>query len=591
MSFLPTAPSTNVPVIAPSDIVVTSTIKPWVRPIEWLDLNKPEGVPEKIIGLVAIYPGELNAAYNYVSFILGTTVNGSTYTIDWGDGNIETAVEDQDQLHIYNYDDLPASTEYNGYRQARFEVTLNEGEFFGGTNKINFDRSSPVSNAGNTTFFGSAILDLFISTSACNDINTGTSYPLMDCEQVDIRNTANNRLINIPYELFGFKRSLKSIVGVPYLTEGSKNHSQTFNYCGSLEFIPDEFANPDKNWFDENTTTTTICFGNCASLKYIPPGLFGDFPNCTDFYRMFYGCSSLQLIPYIGMSSTLTNVRVREMFQYMPSLRALPKGFNITKAGSNQYYGIYGFAAVCGVITDFSSLNLEEPEGLIDMGTAFNVSSTQTFCQLVEFPFIGQFTKANLLFATFAAQTSLRRFSSQYTYLDFTNCTHLGQTFSNCSSLEELPPIHVTNLTNVNALAYTFAGCLRLKEINFVGMLAGPSDGEYFRFAQNCNNLRRISGVNFSYTNDSGDLDTAFSQCRNLLYIDFPGGPTDETGFKHSVILSYTRLNREAIVNIFNHLCTITHSATIDLRNNGHTVNLTAADKAIATDKGWTITL
>ena len=134
MSFLPTAPSTNIPVIAPSDIVVTSTIKPWVRPTEWLDLN----VPEKIIGLVSIYPGELNAAYNYVSFILGTTVNGSTYTIDWGDGNIETAVEDQDQLHIYNYDDLPASTEYNGYRQARFEVTLNEGEFFGGANKINF---------------------------------------------------------------------------------------------------------------------------------------------------------------------------------------------------------------------------------------------------------------------------------------------------------------------------------------------------------------------------------------------------------------------------------------------------------------------
>ena len=30
----------------------------WTRPTEWLDLNVPDGVPEKIIALVAVYPND-----------------------------------------------------------------------------------------------------------------------------------------------------------------------------------------------------------------------------------------------------------------------------------------------------------------------------------------------------------------------------------------------------------------------------------------------------------------------------------------------------------------------------------------------------
>jgi len=167
----------------------------------------------------------------------------------------------------------------------------------------------------------------------------------------------------------------------------------------------------------------------------------------------------------------------------------------------------------------------------------------------------------------------------------------MRQTFNSCYYLKELPPIHVSALSGVSSLYATFQNCYQLKEITFIGMTAGPSDGEYFRCFQGCYVLQKISGIDFSYANDGGDYSNTFSACRNLAYIDFPGGPTDETGFKYSVVLSYTRLDRDAILNIFNHLCTITHSATIDLRNNSHTADLTAADKLIATNKGWTISL
>jgi hypothetical protein len=67
-----------------------------------------------------------------------------------------------------------------------------------------------------------------------------------------------------------------------------------------------------------------------------------------------------------------------------------------------------------------------------------------------------------------------------------------------------------------------------------------------------------------------------------------------ETGFKYSLgndALRYCPIQREDMIEIFNQLVTISHSATLDIRNNSYTADLTAADKAIATDKGWSLSL
>jgi len=103
--------------------------------------------------------------------------------------------------------------------------------------------------------------------------------------------------------------------------------------------------------------------------------------------------------------------------------------------------------------------------------------------------------------------------------------------------------------------------------------------------------LQYIEGIDFSYANDSGDYSNTFGVARNINYIKFPGGATDETGFKYSVSLQYCPLNRDAILEIFNHLVTISHSATLNLRNNSFTADLTDADKLIATNKGWSLNL
>jgi len=61
------------------------------------------------------------------------------------------------------------------------------------------------------------------------------------------------------------------------------------------------------------------------------------------------------------------------------------------------------------------------------------------------------------------------------------------------------------------------------------------------------------------------------------------------SGTSATISYSNCRLSRQALVDIFNGLATVT-GQTITITSNWGAAELTEADRAIATDKGWTIT-
>ena len=587
MSFLPSLSPGNVTSTLPTDAVFDINDS-WTRPTEWVDLNVPDGVPEKIIGLVAVFPNE-RSAQNYVVFNLDT-VDASSCTIDWGDGNTEVVASNVTAVHVYNYDDLSADTEFRGYRQARFEVTLEDGATFGGSSgQINFDIDGPYVTYANYGFrSGQNILDLFVSSSNATTHTISYNRSMRMAEQIEIRNTPSNRLIN-PERLYVGCRSLRSIPFAPYIRNaGSESYARAFTMCHSLTHLPDDFASADKYWF-KNPSTMQETFRYCYALRYLPEGLFGNgmLTSCSSFLYAFADCRNLKYIPYIGMRNT-NDTRVDYMLYNCLDLRAIPRGFNISKITSNGIGRLFQSLRECydwSAFADQGGLDAIERSSHDMSYTFYNLDSLKVF------PYFGQFTGASNATAAFLGATQIVRFDSQYTYLDFTNCRDMQDTFQSMQCLQELPPIHVNNLTSGNALYRTFYNCESLTAVKFVGMNAGPSNGEYYQCFYNAKSLQYIEGIDFSYANDGGDYSNTFGSARNINYIKFPGGATDETGFKYSVSLQYCPLNREAILEIFNHLCTISHSATLNLRNNSFTSSLTAADKLIATNKGWTLSL
>ena len=696
MSFLPSISPGNVKGKLPSDWKFDDDLR-WIRPTEWLSLGTStyDGtVPEKIIGLVAVYPDDI---HNYVSFHLDTN-DSSNITVNWGDGTTESLAHNTTHYHEYDYNSITSdtstakSTLFRGYKQVKFEVTLTGSAKF---SQILFDTDGPFTTHTSRLYRrGANILDLFISSSNATNHEISDDRPLKICEQMEIRNTSSNRLTN-PSKLYSGAQVLESIPFVPYIyNAGTRDYYGTFYYCQSLLQLPDDFADPDRYWF-KNPWRVQEAFRHCVSLRYIPNGLFGTttWASCSSFYLMFYDCRKLANIPYLPMRTGAgTDTRCDYIFYNCMELRAIPQGFSVERADTN---GIDRLFNSCRKCTDWSVLydggvaildNLN-----ISAGSSFNMSqSFGNLDQLLEFPYVGNFSKhRGEAYAVFNGANSIKRFNSQYTHLDFTGADSLKQCFQEMTNIQEIPEIRVRSLTRINAFFYTFYNCNNLRNIKMTGMISYSGNGEYDRCFYNCRSLAVIDGIDFSFATETSDYYQMFHVCRDISAIRFPGtfragyasprinvavanhtdvsgeyqinangvdydqlggdgliyrtGPNGsgeyqwsfidnsdgspshstgfeastektphlattwpsntltfsevETGFKYTVTggsgdgLRYNPINRANMLEIFNQLVTVSHSATLDIRNNSYIADLTDTDKAIATNKGWTLTL
>lgn len=692
MSFLPSISPGNVKGKLPTDWKFDDDLT-WTRPTEWIDLNVPSGVPEKIIGLVAVFPSD---SHNYVSFNIDTN-DGSSFTVNWGDGTTETIAEDTTVFHAYDYDSITSdtstakSTVFRGYKQAKFEITLTGSAAFG---SINFDVNGPfVTHSSSLYRRGSNILDLFVSSANSTYMEISDNVPLSICEQIEIRNTSSNRLTT-PSLLYQSAKALQSIPFVPFITTSNVNYRQTFYSCHALRHLPDDFADPDRYWFT-NSTNFQETFRYCFKLCYLPNGLFGttEWSSCGTFYLMFADCRYLKHIPYLPMRTGAgTDTRCDYMFFNCYHLKAIPQGFSAERADTNGIDRIFYNVSRC---TDWSAL-YDNGVALLDnlnitQGSTFNMSyAFGNWDNLLEFPYIGDFAKhKGDAYAMFLGSNKMLRFNSQYTHLDLRGATGLRQAFQDCYCMEELPEIRVRSLTASNAFYYTFYNMYALRSLKMTGMISHTGNGEYYRCFYNCRTLAVIDGLDFSFATEASDYYQIFHVCRDISAIRFPGtfragyasprinvtvnGHADvsgeyqinangegytqvggngvlsvvsqvineagdlgyqwtfidgsdgspshntsheadmqntpwaaawpsntltfsevETGFKYSLgndALRYCPIQREDMIEIFNQLVTISHSATLDIRNNSYTADLTAADKAIATDKGWSLSL
>ena len=84
-------------------------------------------------------------------------------------------------------------------------------------------------------------------------------------------------------------------------------------------------------------------------------------------------------------------------------------------------------------------------------------------------------------------------------------------------------------------------------------------------------------------------MSNMFTKCYSLTAITLDNTVTGWAGY--AIYLRDCSLSHAAIVSFFNSLPTITSAKAITLTGNPGVSELTNAEKAIATGKGWTLTL
>ena len=133
---------------------------------------------------------------------------------------------------------------------------------------------------------------------------------------------------------------------------------------------------------------------------------------------------------------------------------------------------------------------------------------------------------------------------------DTSNVTNMSEMFRGCSSLVSIPQLNTSSVTN---MSYMFNGCSKLETIPLLD------------------------------TSNVADLYDMFSTCYKLTNI---GG---FQGLKVSISMSNSYyITRESMLNIFNTIGEASRTITIhqDVAD-----RLTDEDIAIATNKGWTISI
>ena len=357
-------------------------------------------------------------------------------------------------------------------------------------------------------------------------------------------------------------------------------------------------------WHGENAVTSmSYMFSNCNSLTAIPQL---DTSAVTDMRSMFSNCYSLTAIPQLD---TLAVTDMRNMFSSCYSLTAIPQldTSAVTKMGS-MFSGCRPLTAIpqldTSAVTDmsymfsfcysltaipqmdtsavtnmsymFSNCNSLTAIPQLDTSAVTNMSYMFSNCySLTAIPQMDTSAVTNMSYM-FGSCNSLTAIPQ----LDTSAVTNMSYMFGSCNSLTAIPQLDTSAVTNMSGM---FSNCYSLTAIPQLDTLAVTKMSGMFG---GCYSLTAVPQLDTSAVTDMRNM---FNNCMSLTAITLNNTVTGWAGY--AISLRDCSLSHAAIVAFFNSLPTITSAKAITLTNNPGVSELTNAEKAIATGKGWTLTL
>lgn len=157
--------------------------------------------------------------------------------------------------------------------------------------------------------------------------------------------------------------------------------------------------------------------------------------------------------------------------------------------------------------------------------------------------------------------------------LDTSNLTDASYMFYFCSNL---PTIPLLDTSKVNTMPYMFGYCSKLTSIPELNTSKVTDMQQMF---YNCYELTSIPRLNAS---KATNMNYMFSNCRKLTSIGM-------YGFTRSVDIADTALGHDALVAFLNQAGTAYNSSQRIEMGSAKLALLSDEEKAIATNKGWTL--
>jgi len=272
---------------------------------------------------------------------------------------------------------------------------------------------------------------------------------------------------------------------------------------------------------------TSIDIGNTTVyLTYLEKFVFKGDHLITDMSYMFSYCYSLQSVPLFNTAS-VTNMST--MFQNCDSLQSVPL-FNTASVTNMSYMFWYCYSLRSVPLVNTASV-----------------------------------TNMSMMFQNCYSLQSVPLFNTALV-------TNMSNMFRSCYSLQSVPLFNTVSVTTMtNMLSY----CDSLQSVPLFN--TASVTGMSYMF----NNSDSLQSVPLFDTSSVTNMSNMFRSCPSLQKGAL-------SGTKVTISYSGCKLSAKVLTDIFNGLATIA-GQTITITGNWGTPLLTAGEKLIATDKGWTI--
>jgi surface protein len=455
---------------------------PWVRPSDWLTMPTVTETDDKVVMLVAVYPdAPTYEVFRFYSQDINTNV-GTTYQVDWGDGNIETVDHALDAYHTYNYTDLglasaPVTSE--GWKQVLITITPTEGSSF---RRLDYHRSHP--EFINITF-PNRVKEIIISTPYVSGPHWylgGSRNFFGDCKKATIIKTG---AITTAYNTFNSFYSLEEVDFEGMDLSAATNISGMFSSCYKIQEIPNHFGDTSHiQYFD-------VLFNFCPELLSLPEV---DTSNALGMYYYIRDCRKLKEA-HVVVPSTCR--RCERIFENCHSLEKVTGSFDFT--GITISYGVVNMFAAC--------ISLKEIPFTFDCSV---VERLDAFC------------------------SNMYWLETPPTFINTSNVTNFSSMFTSCTALKRAPELDTSSAIYVNDM---FSGCANLA---YVPEYDFSSAQQCIRVFNSCWSVTSYPDFDFS---SATTIEQAFYNNRNL--INFPNITTSTalTSIKNLLSFSYNVLS------------------------------------------------
>lgn len=348
--------------------------------------------------------------------------------------------------------------------------------------------------------------------------------------------------------------------------------SGTFSYCRNLKKLN------ITGWTNNNKiTNVSNMFSNCNSLQSVDiSGLqIGD--NCTNIYQMFSGCWSIKRLDF-------------------------PATWDMSgiSSSNNTFTGIF-----------YNCYSLETITGIKDWQLSFENAAQTIFYNcysLKDLDVSGwktdTITNMNQMFANCFSLKSL-----DLSGWDVSNVTNMNSMFLACHSLTTIGNIDNWDTSKCNTFSGMFQGCKSLLEMPNIANWDMSKATTVSNMFQDCHSIEEANIRNLNLA-ECTQITQMFRYCFALKSVDFTGwsipkltssAPGSFLGdcwaledvkvFAIPISHSYANdfcLTHESLINIIDSLPVVTSTKTLALSNMNLNL-LTAEEKQVATNKGWSL--